>query len=64
MKRLDFIKYLTINGCYLLREGGNHSIYENKKNKKISAIPRHKELDRFTCKSICKQLEIPIFENK
>ncbi|MBD2281139.1 MULTISPECIES: type II toxin-antitoxin system HicA family toxin [Nostocales] len=27
VKRKDLIKYLEENGFYLLREGGNHSIY-------------------------------------
>ncbi|WP_442940366.1 type II toxin-antitoxin system HicA family toxin [Nostoc sp.] len=29
VKRKELIKYLEQNGFYLLREGGNHSIYTN-----------------------------------
>jgi predicted RNA binding protein YcfA (HicA-like mRNA interferase family) len=29
VKRRDLIKYFEENGFYLLREGGNHSIYTN-----------------------------------
>ncbi|MDQ6788747.1 MAG: type II toxin-antitoxin system HicA family toxin [Acidobacteriota bacterium] len=58
MKRRDLIRHLEVNGCRLLREGGNHSIWENKKNKKRSAIPRHKEIVEFTAIKICNQLEI------
>ena len=59
MKRGDFIRYLNAQKCTLLREGGNHSIYQNPKNKKQSAVGRHKELSDLLCKKICRQLEIP-----
>jgi len=29
VKRKDLLKYLEQNGFFLLREGGNHSIYSN-----------------------------------
>jgi hypothetical protein len=59
MKRGDLIKHLDKNGCILLREGSNHSIYINEFNKKQSAIGRHKELDNLLCRKICKQLGVP-----
>ena len=59
MKRSSFIKHLLENGCELLREGANHSIYRNKANGKQSSVGRHQELDNLMCKKICKQLEIP-----
>lgn len=59
MKRNFFIKHLHANGCILLREGANHSIYQNPKNKKQTAVGRHNELSDLLCKKICKQLEIP-----
>lgn len=58
MKRKDFEKHLTINGCFKLREGSNHSIWQNSLNNKQSSVPRHNELVGMTCKIICKQLEI------
>jgi len=58
MKQRDLIRHLKANGCRLVREGGSHSIWENKKNKKRSAIPRHKEIVEFTAIKICNQLEI------
>ena len=60
MKIVDFIKYLRIHRCELLREGGNHSIYINKENNKISSVPRHKEIKNNLCRKICKDLEIPL----
>jgi len=44
MKIVDFIRHLRVNRCVLLREGGNHSVYINKVNNKISTVPRHKEI--------------------
>jgi len=58
MKKLDFEKHLKINGCKLLREGGNHAVWINPLNGNQSTVPRHKEIDNRLCKSICKQLFI------
>jgi mRNA interferase HicA len=59
MKRNAFLKYLKANDCVLVREGANHSLYMNTKNKKKSTVGRHPELSDLMCKIICKQLEIP-----
>jgi len=61
MKRVELITHLEKNGCILLREGGNHSIYQNPANKKQSAVGRHRELSDLLCRKICKQLEVPSF---
>lgn len=58
MKRKDFEKFLNSLGCIKLREGSNHSIWQNPSNLKQSSVPRHNELVNITCKIICKQLEI------
>ncbi len=53
VKRKDLIKYLESNGFYLLREGGNHSIYTN--NSITIPVKRHNTFDRITANQICKQ---------
>jgi mRNA interferase HicA len=53
VKRKDLIKYLENNGFYLLREGGNHSIYTN--DTKTIPVKRHRTIDRITANEICKQ---------
>ena len=53
VKRRDLIQYLEINRFYLLREGGNHSIYTN--GVKVIPIKRHKQFDRITANELCKQ---------
>jgi predicted RNA binding protein YcfA (HicA-like mRNA interferase family) len=65
MKRRDLLRHLEKNNCRLLREGGDHSIWENSVNKRRTAVPRHREIVNFTVMKICKQLEISSpFEDK
>jgi len=60
VKRLDLVKYLEQNGFYLLREGGNHSIYTN--GDKTIPVKRHRGFDRITANELCKQAGLtPIF---
>ncbi|QYX33127.1 type II toxin-antitoxin system HicA family toxin [Sphaerospermopsis torques-reginae] len=56
VKRKDLIKYLEENGYYLLREGGNHSIYTN--DIKTIPVKRHRTIDRITANAICKQADL------
>ena len=53
VKRRDLVRYLEKNGFYLLREGGNHSIYTN--GTKIVPVRRHRQFDRITANELCKQ---------
>jgi len=53
VKRRDLVQYLEDNGFYLLREGGNHSIYTN--NTITLPVKRHNIFDRITANEICKQ---------
>jgi predicted RNA binding protein YcfA (HicA-like mRNA interferase family) len=59
MKRRDLIRHLERHDCEFLREGGNHTIYVNRAKKKVSSIPRHREIIEFTARKICKDLEVP-----
>ncbi len=59
MKRNDLIKHIEKNGCEFLREGKKHTVYVNRKKLKSSTIPRHREINDFLAKKICKDLEIP-----
>ena len=58
MKRVDLIRYLERHGAELLREGGNHSVYVNRKTGKVSTLPRHREVNEYLSRKICKDLEI------
>lgn len=58
MKRIDLIRHLEENGCRLLREGGNHSVYLNPTARKVSTVPRHREINEYLARKICRNLEI------
>jgi mRNA interferase HicA len=58
MKRIDFIKHLERQGCEFLREGSNHTVYVSRKAKRVSTIPRHREIYDNLCRKICKDLGI------
>jgi mRNA interferase HicA len=58
MKRQDLIRHVEQQGCYLLREGGKHSIYANPRNNQTSSIPRHREINDFLARKICRDLGI------
>jgi mRNA interferase HicA len=59
MKRLDLIRHIEANGCELLREGGRHTVYVNRTAQKSSAIPRHREINDFLARKICRDLQVP-----
>jgi mRNA interferase HicA len=59
MKRQDLIRHLQQQGCRLLREGRGHSVWINVVNNQQAAVPRHREINEYTARSICRQLGIP-----
>lgn len=59
MRRSDLLRHLKTHGCELLREGGNHSVYVNRTAGKATAIPRHREINEFLARKVCRDLEIP-----
>jgi predicted RNA binding protein YcfA (HicA-like mRNA interferase family) len=59
MKRQDLIRHIEAHGCHLLREGGRHSVYHNPQNNQTTAIPRHREINDFLGRKICRDLGIP-----
>ena len=59
MRRRELIRYLAAHGCQLLREGSNHSIFVNRTTRRSSAVPRHREINMFLARKICRDLQIP-----
>ena len=59
MKRAELVRHIEHHGCVLLREGGNHSVYINRETRKVSTVPRHREVNEFLARKICRDLEIP-----
>jgi mRNA interferase HicA len=58
MSRKDLLKHLREQGCELLREGRAHSIWVNPANQQQTSIPRHREINDYTVRAICRQLGI------
>lgn len=58
MKRKDLIRHLEKQGCFFLREGSNHTVFFNPITRQTSTIPRHKEVNDFLAKKICKDLSV------
>lgn len=59
MKRRDLVRHLERHGCELLREGAKHSVYVNRKARKSSTIPRHREINEGLARKICRDVEVP-----
>lgn len=59
MKRRDLIRHLEEHGCEFLREGGSHTVYVNRRTRKVSVVPRHRELNELLARKICKDLQVP-----
>jgi predicted RNA binding protein YcfA (HicA-like mRNA interferase family) len=59
VKRRDLICRLQAHGCELLREGGSHAVYANRAARKVSAVPRHREINEHLARKICRDLDVP-----
>ena len=59
MKRNDLLRHLQDHGCVLLCEGGKHSVFVNRVTRKVTTVPRHREINDFLARKICRDLEIP-----
>ena len=46
MKRIDLVRHLESQGCQLMREGRQHSLYINRQTRKSAAVPRHREIPK------------------
>ena len=58
MKRKELLRHLKAQGCQFLREGKRHSVFWNPSQGKSSTVPRHKEVDNFLARKICRDLNI------
>jgi len=64
MKRKELLKHLTENGCVLEREGSKHTVFYNPITNRSATVPRHREINTFTARAICRDLGIPIIAIK
>jgi mRNA interferase HicA len=59
MKRGALLKHLRKHGCFLKREGREHSLWCNPQTGHVEAVPRHTEVSNKLTKKICRNLSIP-----
>ena len=59
MTRTELVRHLERHGCEFLREGGSHTVYINRSERKVSTIPRHREINELLVLKICKDLGVP-----
>lgn len=64
MKRKDVIKHLIENGCELEREGSKHTVFYNPMTNRSATVPRHREINTFTARAVCRDLGIQIIKSK
>ncbi|MEK7520305.1 MAG: type II toxin-antitoxin system HicA family toxin [Patescibacteria group bacterium] len=58
MKRSDLVAHVTEEGCIFVREGAKHSVFFHPSTKRISTVPRHREINNFLARKICRDLGI------
>jgi len=58
MKRVDLIRHIEQQGGVLLREGAKHSVYINREAQRSTTVPRHREINDFLARKICRDLKI------
>ncbi|MGH9780369.1 MAG: type II toxin-antitoxin system HicA family toxin [Candidatus Acidiferrales bacterium] len=59
MKRRDLLSHLVEHGCQLVREGARHSVFYNPQKNATSTIPRHREINEFLARKICRDPGVP-----
>jgi predicted RNA binding protein YcfA (HicA-like mRNA interferase family) len=59
VKRRDLVRHLEAHGCELFREGSRHSMYVNRRARKSSTVPHHREVNEHLARKICRDLEVP-----
>lgn len=59
MKQLELVRHLQKHGCELLREGGKHTVFVNRAARKATTVPRHREINEYLARKICRDLEVP-----
>ncbi len=60
MKRHDLLDHILGQGCVLHREGAKHSVFLNPENGRIATVSRHRDIEIFLARRICRQLDIAI----
>lgn len=57
MKRVELIQQLEQLGCVLIRSGGRHDWYQNKKTGVCQPVPRHREIKEYLARHVLKKMK-------
>ncbi len=64
MKRQVLMAWLKRHDCVVEREGKSHTQVYCQATGKNASVPRHKEINTFTGRGICRDLGIPVITAK
>lgn len=64
MKRHALMSWLKQHDCIVEREGRSHTQVYCRTTGKSASVPRHTEINTFTGRGICKDLGIPVIEER
>ena len=56
MKRRELINKVEAAGAVLIRHGGKHDIYHNRKTGATQPVPRHREINELLARKILRDL--------
>jgi len=56
VKRNALLRHLRQHGCYLKREGREHSLWNNPATGAVETVPRHTEIPNRLARKICRNL--------
>jgi len=59
VKRRALERHLRDHGCIRAREGSRHVIWLNPATGASATVPRHREVNTYTARGICRDLDIP-----
>jgi predicted RNA binding protein YcfA (HicA-like mRNA interferase family) len=59
MLRRTLERHLQAHGCEWIREGANHTVWQNRQTGQRAYVPRHQAIAPGTVRAICRQLGIP-----
>ena len=59
MKVRDLVRAVTLEGAMLVRHGHDHDWYRNVVTGRMTAIPRHREVNENTARKILRVLAAP-----
>jgi len=59
MKREKVLRHFKNHNCEIFREGKRHTIIINLSNDKVTALPRHSDINDRLVLSLCDDLDIP-----